>query len=236
MVFPSMNQHPHMKAPMQMSGNFEEETSKVTGTRLIYLAILFMCETTAFGLLMTLNSSQGVFVSNVRGSAVNPPNCTSRIFVSFLSVLFLPSSHLQTKSSFFSSVKRNGVLYRILSACRDHRSRRYLHIWHPQSHTRIHRLRHLLPHFRRLDHPRRSTPGTSHHAYNSIFSSSSLLSKNSYHLPLQSKSPEKYYCGTGIYENGYCTASMRTIQGLTWTGASIFGLHALFCFVVGAHD
>ncbi|KLO09374.1 hypothetical protein SCHPADRAFT_943669 [Schizopora paradoxa] len=181
MGFPSMNQHPHMKAPMQMSGNFEEETSKVTGTRLIYLAILFMCETTAFGLLMTLNSSQGVFVSNVRGSAVNPPNLLNAMaYCTGFSAL---AAIIDLVGTFISGI-HNPIREFIVSAIS------FL-----------------------------------------IFVGWITLD-----ALLQSKSPEKYYCGTGIYENGYCTASMRTIQGLTWTGASIFGLHALFCFVVGAHD
>ena len=37
-------------------GGGGEDTSKATNISLIYLAVLFMCETTAFGMLMTLNS------------------------------------------------------------------------------------------------------------------------------------------------------------------------------------
>lgn len=121
--FPGFSSQPAMGHSMGGMGGMggmdaSMSTEKVSSIRLSYLSILFVCETVAFGILMTLNSTQAIFVSNVRGSAVNPPNRTYSTH--FFSRCLLSASCSSILMSTFvvglRSAERVCVLFRILGA------------------------------------------------------------------------------------------------------------------------
>ncbi|KLO09375.1 hypothetical protein SCHPADRAFT_943670 [Schizopora paradoxa] len=42
-----------------------------------------------------------------------------------------------------------------------------------------------------------------------------------------------YYCGSGSFENQFCSTLFHTIEGLMWSGTGVYGVFTLDCYIVG---